>query len=226
METKIANIKERILYYTDIKGLKKEKFFEDLGVTYGNFKGQAKNKALSSDVLAKIITNYSDINPEWLLTGIGSMLRGGDKIKPYKGLEKVPLGEGIPLIPVEAFAGAALNNGYAVDFEAIEERYNVPLFEGKGVDFMMYVRGSSMYPKYRSGDIVACRFVRELLFIQWNKVYIIDSKSQGAMIKRLLPSANPDHVICRSDNKEYIDFEVPLSDIQNIAMVIGCISLE
>ncbi|WP_286767195.1 MULTISPECIES: LexA family transcriptional regulator [Sphingobacterium] len=175
-----------------------------------------------------IITKCKDIDANWLITGSGNMLKERTSIKNEDKLklDSTPSVDGIPLIPVEAFAGAALNNGYAVDFDAIEERYNVPLFDGKGVDFMMYVRGSSMYPKYRSGDIVACRFVRELLFIQWNKVYIIDSKSQGAMIKRLLPSTNPDHVICRSDNREYIDFEVPLSDIQNIAMVIGCISLE
>lgn len=63
METNFTNIKERILYLTDIKGIAKEKFFEDLGVTYGNFKGKAKEKALSSEVLAKIVSKYPDINP-------------------------------------------------------------------------------------------------------------------------------------------------------------------
>ena len=29
MERKITNIKERILYYTDLKGLAKEKLFDD-----------------------------------------------------------------------------------------------------------------------------------------------------------------------------------------------------
>ena len=74
MERKITNIKERILYYTDLKGLAKEKFFDDLGVTYGNFKGKAKNQALGSDVIERIITKYPEINPFWLLTGEGEML--------------------------------------------------------------------------------------------------------------------------------------------------------
>ncbi|GIM57035.1 hypothetical protein CAPN006_14280 [Capnocytophaga canimorsus] len=74
MERKITNIKERILYYTDFKGLAKEKFFEELGVTYGNFKGKAKNQALGSDVIERIITKHSDINPTWLLTGKPPML--------------------------------------------------------------------------------------------------------------------------------------------------------
>ena len=222
METILTNIKERILHYTDLKGFPKEKFFEELGVTYGNFKGEAKKKALSSDVLAKIVSKYNDLNPEWLLTGSGSIFKETDETQALPA----SVGEGIPLIPVEAFAGAALNDGYSVDLDTIEDRYHVPLFDGKGVDFMMYVRGSSMYPKYSSGDVVACRFVRELLFIQWNKVYVIDTKSQGAMIKRLLPGPDPDKVICRSDNNEYIDFIVPMSDIRNIALVVGCIRLE
>ena len=70
-----SNIKERILYLSEIKKITKEKFFEDLGVTYGNFKGKAKEKALSSDVLAKIVAKYPDINPHWLLTGEGEMFK-------------------------------------------------------------------------------------------------------------------------------------------------------
>jgi hypothetical protein len=75
MATIFSNIKERVLYISENKGITREKFFEDLGITYGNFKGKAKEKALSSDVLAKIIAKYSDVSPEWLLTGRGEMLK-------------------------------------------------------------------------------------------------------------------------------------------------------
>lgn len=75
MATFFTNIKERVLYYTDYKGFAKEKFFEELGVTYGNFKGKAKEKALSSDILAKIVSKYPEINAEWLLLGKGEMLK-------------------------------------------------------------------------------------------------------------------------------------------------------
>ena len=50
MATIFSNIKERVLYISESKGITREKFFEDLGITYGNFKGKAKEKALSSDV--------------------------------------------------------------------------------------------------------------------------------------------------------------------------------
>ena len=46
------------------------------------------------------------------------------------------------------------------------------------------------------------------------------------MIKRLKKSLDDTKIICKSDNKEYDDFEVPLSDIHNLALVIGVIRLE
>lgn len=169
-----------------------------------------------------IISKCDFLDANWLLTGKGEML----KDPQLKTADILDYSRPIPLIPVDAFAGISNNGGYSISDSTIEERYIIPLFDGKGVDFLISVRGSSMYPKYSSGDIVACRFVRELLFIQWNKVYVLDTKSQGSMIKRLIKSDNPKTVICRSDNKDYGDFEVPMDDIQNIALVIGAIRLE
>ncbi|SEG38563.1 Phage repressor protein C, contains Cro/C1-type HTH and peptisase s24 domains [Halpernia humi] len=132
----------------------------------------------------------------------------------------------IPLLPLDAFAGAGGSNVDGVDFAQIEERYDVPLFYNIKVDFMINVRGSSMYPKYSSGDVVACRMVDDLLFVQWNKIYVLDTISQGVIMKRLKKSNIKENVICKSDNSEYDDFEVPMSDIRNIALVVGSVRLE
>lgn len=222
METFFTNIKERVLYFTDYKGFAKEKFFEELGVTYGNFKGKAKEKALSSDVLAKIVSKYPELNPEWLLTGEGEMLKS-DNNTPAVAEPQIP--SGIPMLPFDAFAGIG-TDVEGVNLDTIEERYVVPLFDGMKMDFMISVRGSSMYPKYNSGDVVACRMVQELLFVQWNKVYVLDTISQGVIIKRLKKSDKEGFVICKSDNEQYEPFEIPMSDIRTIALVVGVIRLE
>lgn len=134
--------------------------------------------------------------------------------------------KGIPLLPFDAFAGIGDSSVIGVDFNAITERYEIPLFNGFLIDFMLPVRGSSMYPTYSSGDVVACRLINELLFVQWNKVYVIDSISQGIMMKRLKKSEKEDNMICKSDNAEYGEFEIPKKDIRNIALVIGVVRLE
>ncbi len=165
------------------------------------------------------------LNSEWLLTGEGSMLKSKSLKKPHTiDIDKQVIG--IPMLPFDAFAGIGDSSITGVNFDTIEERYVVPLFDGIKIDFMIPVRGSSMYPKYSSGDVVACRLIDELLFIQWNKVYVIDSNSQGVIMKRLLKGDDNDHIICRSDNKDYDDFNVPMTDIRSIAIIVGVIRLE
>lgn len=137
---------------------------------------------------------------------------------------KAPEGssEGIPLIPIDAMAGALTDERTVLEYEC--ERYVVPAF--KGADFLIPVKGSSMYPKYSSGDIVACQRVpMSDLFFQWNKVYVIDT-NQGALIKRTKPGSDKDHVLIVSDNEKYDPFELPYSAIHAVALVIGVIRLE
>ncbi|MFS1522109.1 S24 family peptidase [Flavobacterium covae] len=195
----------------------------------------------------------NDISADWLISGKGEMLKtkniknlikkndeeNNEEINKKPNVQKTSTNEetipaikttnsqkGIPLLPFDAFAGLGDSSVQGVDFDTIEDRYVVPLFDGITIDFMIPVRGSSMYPKYNSGDVVACRLVNELLFVQWNKVHVIDSVSQGVIMKRLLKSAKPDSVVCKSDNKDYGEFTVPMSDIRSIALVVGVIRLE
>lgn len=134
--------------------------------------------------------------------------------------EDVP--DSIPLIPIEAMAGVLSGEQTVFEYEC--ERYVVPMF--KGADFLIPVKGSSMYPKYSSGDIVACqRIPMSDLFFQWNKVYVIDT-NQGALIKRIKPGSTPDRVLIVSDNDKYDPFELPYSAIHAVALVIGVIRLE
>ncbi len=96
----------------------------------------------------------------------------------------------------------------------------------KGADFLIPVKGSSMYPQYSSGDIVACQRVpMSNIFFQWNKVYVIDT-DQGALIKRIKPSKTADHVLIVSNNEKYDPFELPITSIHAVALVIGVIRLE
>lgn len=172
---------------------------------------------LSDKFIDKLCNIDENINKVWIVKGEEKMLLSSDLVESNLG---------IPLLPFDAFAGIGDSSVKGVNFDTIEERYVIPLFDGLRVDFMLSIRGSSMYPKYSSGDVVACKLVKELLFVQWNKVYVVDSISQGILMKRLLKSEDPDKVICRSDNKDYGDFEVPFEDIRNIALVVGVIRLE
>lgn len=129
----------------------------------------------------------------------------------------------LPLIPLEAFAGPGLPS---YDDQRIEDFYTVTEF--KESDFLIRVKGDSMTPKYNGGDLVACKKIPmdSAYFLQWGRVYVIGTRSQGIMIKRVRPAGDPAWITCVSDNPQYAPFDVPKEDIVSIALVNGAITLD
>lgn len=207
----------RIVNYLDYKGITKYRFYKDLGFGNGLLN---KDGNIGSDKCEKILSYYIDINPEWLLTGKGNMLR--DDNPPVAAAIEARQGvTALPLIPITAFAGFG---SQAFQDLQVEHYYEVPEF--KQADFLMRIKGNSMYPKYSSGDIVACAIIEETLFFQWNKIYAIYTKSQGVLVKRVKPSIIKDHIMLVSDNTQYDPFDVPIADISRLALIIGVIRVE
>lgn len=217
-------ILDRIKEYIDHKGISISAFEKSIGMSNASFGKSLKNKgAIGTDKLEKILITYPDLSHEWLLTGRGEMLADGGEEQPKHTAHLADnQQEGIPLIPIDAMAGALVGETVVLDYEC--ERYVVPAF--KGADFLIRINGSSMYPSYRSGDIVACQRVPMTdLFFQWNRTYVIDT-NQGALIKRIKPGSDRQHVLIVSDNKDYDPFELPMGAIYAVALVIGTIRLE
>lgn len=219
METIFTNIKERVLQITDYKGVSKERFFENLGVTYGNFKGKAKEKALSSDILAKIVSSNPDINPEWLLTGHGKML----KVETVKNEAKnlIPLYDGI--------VTAGMHD------TAILEPTTEPVEMVDAGDWFrdataaMRVHGDSMYPEYKSGSIVALKEVNNKRLVVYGQDYLIET-SEYRVIKRLQKSDLPQNWLACSVNEEkyqstgkliHEPFDVHIDDVDRLFQVLG-----
>lgn len=204
-------------------GGNKAKFAELIGTNPKNITAWSARGTFDSEL---IYARCEGVSPEWLLTGEGPMLKKNraeeKKEEASKALPATRPGEGIPLLPISAMAGALTSDQTVLDYEC--EHYVVPAF--KGADFLIPVKGSSMYPKYSSGDIVACKRVpMSGLFFQWNKVYVIDT-TQGPLIKRIKPGSSKDSVLIVSDNEKYDPFELPVDEIRAVALVIGVIRLE
>ena len=228
-------IKARIIEFIELKGLSKYEFYQKTGITRGIL---GQNNGISEDNLTKFLAYYKEVSPEWILTGEGNMFRSKkhertkknseDMSNPNKDKAEIPVarhcgsGEGIPLITVEAMAGFAKENPPVLEYEC--ERYVVPMF--RDAEFLITVKGSSMIPKYNSGDIVACKMLPlSDLFFQWNKVYVLDTV-QGALIKRVKAGHDKEHILIVSDNDRYEPFELHMSQVRSVALVIGVIRLE
>lgn len=205
-------IKERLKKILELKNETANSLSKKTGFSQRTLNRQInEDTAVGYDVLGLISNTYPDINAEWLMTGRGDMI---NSLKESKA---------IALYDVDAAAGYE-SFDVMISKEKIIGEFVVPTFAS--ADWMIYVRGASMYPKYSSGDIIACKVIKESRFIQWNKIYVVATREQGLLVKRLMPSDKEECIKAVSDNERYPPFDIPKDEIFGIALVLGAIKLE
>ena len=239
------SVKERLKIYLKSVDLNISGFEKSINVTNGYV--NSISKSIGIDKIEAILEKYPNLNIEWLLTGTGEMLKTipelkdnelidlskikrpsnytfNEPIPEYKKL-KAEAKDMIPIVSIEAVAGFG-SSDFSINADAIEDYCSVPSLRGKKVDFIVPVRGLSMLPKYKSGDLVACKIVSENTFIQWNEIHVIATREQGILLKRLKKGSKDGLLEAISDNPEYPPFEIPESEITGIAIVVGGICIE
>ena len=173
------------------------------------------------------------IDPSWLLTGQGDMLVKNDVQQNVETKrEAIPAMEGIPsdiapipLVTEHAAAGFG-NDCFSIQESDVKDYYIIPKFRFNHVDFMIEVSGISMYPHFKSGDVIACTILHEAKYIQWNRCHVIATRDQGILVKRIMPSEKEGCFKIVSENKDFPPFDLPKEDITGLALVVGCVSLE
>lgn len=215
-------MKDRLLALAGHYGLSVRAFEQACGLMRGNIGNMSDNGTIGADKLSKIVDRFPSINSEWLLTGDGSM----HKYELLEAIEKSPTDSNyaIPFVSLNAVAGFG-SADFKIEATDVKAYYVVPKFRDRKIDFMIEVAGSSMYPKYNSGDVIACKIIRESRFIQWNRVHVIATKEQGLVVKRIKENGD-DSILAISDNKDYPPFVIPKDEITGIALVVGVIRLE
>lgn len=247
---------DRFYEYLAEKSLKPTNVEKEIGLSNGYLSAQKKRNAdMGEGMMLKVIDYFQDINPMWLLTGEGNMLKDENssladlvRTDPTKNInyipptapignipdesEAIPFAEAarsglnpIPLVTQRAAAGFG-NADFSIAEDDVKEYYVIPKFKYCHVDFMIEVSGLSMYPHFNSGDVIACSILRNTGFIQWNKCHVIATREQGILVKRLMPGEDKKHLRAISDNKEYPPFEIPVDEITGIAIVVGSVGLE
>jgi len=234
----------------NISDIRKQWFIEqveklkDSGMTYAEIAGRLSvlpqflnnilkgNRAASEKFVSKFCEEFN-VNQNDLFNRqkvySGEVIEKTVVSQPkYRNIEQNPdiTPIGIPLIPIEAVAGFLLKGDISVMEYEVKDPYSVPEFNARGVKYLIRVSGSSMYPKYSNGDILACRPITDITFFQWGKVYVLDT-DQGALVKRLFEGKDDTCIECRSDNKEYYPaFQINKLSIRTVSIVVGVIRLD
>lgn len=230
MDKKYTNIKERVLYIAESKGVSKEKLLESIGMTYGSFKGKAKNRSLNSDAIEKILTIYEDINPDWLLTGSGEINRDIDIINPnpqhlnkitkYKPSTKEQL---IPFWEVDFIAG---NSFDVVDNKSTQPTYYMDIPDFRGCTAFKAF-SDSMEGLIKSGSILFGTKIESWHeHLEFGQIYGIvchDGRKYLKYIKKYREDPK-NYFLLESENKFYDEFEMPKESIRSIWLIHGHLS--
>lgn len=201
--------KNRLKAFVRMKGGTMQGLEKEIGKSNAYF-NSVKN--LSSEAIRLVCGVYPDLNADWLITGRG---------EPFKSSDAGP--KTVPIVNVFALGGSLSEQLDSSSVNALE-RVQAPII---GAEMAIDVSGDSMAPKYPSGSRLFCRRIDDPAFIEWGKVYVLDT-NQGAVVKELRPGSTSDKVTCCSfnDNRKYIPFEVPFSSINGIWKVLAGLILE
>jgi phage repressor protein C with HTH and peptisase S24 domain len=218
-------IKERVIQIVEQKGIIKEDFFPKIGMTSANFRGNARNTPLNSNAIENILSELPDVNPEWLLTGKGEMLKEATnneitKIhKPTKYMEKIIEAQEITLYDISAAAN--LKTLFVQKNQNILGKITLPNIPK--CDGAMYVTGDSMDPIIKSGDIICYKEIYDFNNIIYGEMYIVSIDMEGdeyLSVKYITRSDKGDAwVRLESHNKRHSPKDFELKYVNALALV-------
>ena len=212
----MQNIGVKLKEYFDSKGITQKEIADSLGVSKAYVNALFNGRNSFGKEQAEKWVNLYGLSKSWLLTGEGDMLASSDT-----NVMNDNTTYSVPLLPISAQGGSL--NDFVVSVKNNEcEKIISPI---KGVDYAITVSGESMSPEYPSGSQVLIKKINERAFVDWGRVYVLDT-CNGTVIKRLFPSDATGCVVCKSINPEYPSFEVSLEDVYGVYRVLMCMSMK
>ena len=212
---------ERVVQFIDFKGISKYKFCKDLGFS-NKFLDNSSN--MGTDKAGIILHHYPEINPEWLLTGKGEMLK--TDIKSSTSINVIEINPESKLntliadIKASAGFGNIINNHIELEKLPAIALPDTPF----GLNIAFQINGDSMHPTIRHFDYVAGNRLLDMTDIREGNVYIIVDKEDGVLCKRLYKHHNGFNIV--SDNPIYKPYHRSYEDILAIFKAFARLSYD
>lgn len=216
-------VKDRTLEFIKFKGLTMKAFEQRCDLSTGYV--TSMRKGYGSEKLNNVLTAFPELNREWLLYGEGDMLSSSSSAQPQPSVKNEHVADDeaykVPLVPISALAGSLNDFSLSVKRDDCETVIS-PI---KDIDMAIKISGDSMEPEYPSDSQVFVKKINERAFLEWGRVYVLNT-CNGIVIKRLMPTNDPNTVLCESINPKYPPFEVNLENVNGVYRVIMCMSFK
>lgn len=229
-EGKISPIKGRALKYAKEKGIPKTVFCSSISVSYENFKGKSLCSELGGEAIGRILSVYSDVNAEWLLTGEGEMLKQDQariqRLDHPKTIEAIHETQTVNLYDFEAAAGlrTLFDNAKTNIIDTIRIP-NLPKCDGA-----IHITGDSMYPILKSGDIVLYKEMPlDITSIYWGETYLLsfyeDDTDVAVVVKYVQKGTTDGCIKLVSHNQHHAPREIDFGRVNAMAIVKASIRI-
>lgn len=216
---------DRIRQYLDLKGISDYRFEKDLSLSKG-YINKAKNP--TSDVLMKICGIYTDISPEWLVTGKGEMIKNAEREQKIIEISESAISEtkrkGALIYDIDATCGLS---GRDIEFTDEKVIGSIDAPEINPDSKIIFATGDSMLPLIASGDRVVIRKIESWDYFNYGQVYLIIT-NEYRLIKRVRrhPKDADNLILLRSDNPDYDDIDLPKREIIHLFIVENILSIK
>lgn len=177
---------------------------------------------IQSKWIQSIVENFPQYSAEWLLTGNGPMLKeespAVQMLSHPKVPEKIIDQQAINLYDVEAAAN--LKTLFVNKDQNILGQISIP--DIPRCDGAIYVRGDSMYPILKSGDIIAYKEIHNFDNVIYGEMYLISFDIEGddfLTVKYINSSEKDGYVKLVSYNPHHDPIDIPVSSINALALV-------
>lgn len=199
-------------------------FADFLGVKQPTIASWRKRNSLDYDL---IISKCNNIDANWLITGKGKMLKEESNVITVRKSRTDTLidNQSVPLYDLVASAGVneifgESNLSVPMDYIRVP---NLPKCDGA-----LYVRGDSMYPLLKAGDIVMYKTVYDKSQIIWGEMYLchlIHNGDEYFFTKFIKKGEQEGHALFVSQNQHHQPVEFPIDSIQALAIVKASIRI-
>lgn len=122
--------------------------------------------------------------------------------------------ENIELVPVKAHAGYTSHYG-DIDFIASLPKFKLPFLPENKTYRTFQIKGDSMLP-VAEGSWVTCSFVDNWKSIKDGKTYVVVTRDDGIVFKRIYSRIDSGKLLLVSNNPAYSPYEVQLDQVLEI----------
>ena len=216
---------DRINQILSIEGLSQKDFAKGAGgiaFLFPSIYSNAQNNPGDPDVLSQwvdaVLVRFPQYSRDWILFGQGPMRLATPQDFSLK-TDRIVDQQEVPLYDYNATAGlVAIFNDHALEPTDFLKIPNLP-----PVDGAIYIRGESMSPLLKSGDIVMYK-KKELSIdsILWGEIYLLSFVSDGdtyTAVKYIQKADEADKVRLASFNPTFAPKDIPMSSITALALV-------